>query len=212
MPGEPDNEAPAGRGRRRPRLRRRLPRGAIPFAGVLVAGVLIGWVLFHDDGSGPAPRKSTTAPAQRQARASVDVSVYPRFGLTLGVPKGWRTSIRRGVLNAASADRSVSVALSVAGGPGDGRKVRRTDRVQLARLFKARELSRRRTQVGGAPTIVTELLGRTPRGQRIRILSMAASSRWRTYSAQVFTVPAPSTAHLLELRTLLTAVTYSRPR
>jgi hypothetical protein len=187
---------------------------AVAFAGVLAAGVLIGWVLFGDDDGAQAPsaQRTTTAPAARGPQVSVRQKAYPRFGLSIGVPEGWRTRIRRGVLNGSSADGTVSVAFSVAGGAGEGRAVRRSDRRQLARLFDAREVKRERAKIGAAPTIVTELAGRTRRRQRIRILSMAVSSRWRTYSVQVFTVLAPRARQLLELRALLTSVGYRRPR
>lgn len=210
MTNERDGETSAPRRRRRPRV----PVRAIAFAGVLAAGVLIGWVLFGDDDSSPAPERAATAtaPAEGQKRVAVDARLYPRFGLALGVPKGWRTTIRRGVLNAASNDGRVSVAFSVSGGSGEGPRVRRSDREELARLFKARELSRQRAKVGNAPTIVTELSGRSRNGRPIRILSMAASSRWRTYSVQVFTAPTPGSTRLLELRALLTSVGYSQPR
>jgi hypothetical protein len=205
---ERDDEPSAPRRRRRIRV----PVRAVAFAGVLVAGVLIGAVIFggHDDLS-PVPVATATAPAKGQQRVPVAARLYPRFGLALGVPRGWRTTIRRGVLNVASSDGRVSVALSIAGGANQGARVRRADREQLARLFKAREVSRQRAKVGAAPTIVTELDGRSRNRQRIRILSMASSSHWRTYSVQVFTVPAPGAQRLLELRALLTSVGYSDP-
>lgn len=205
-----EQEPPAPRRRRRPHVPVRL----IAFVGVLCAGVLIGWVLFNRDDSTPArsaPVTTTGQPAG-QRRIPVDSRHYPRYGLTFGLPKGWETSIRRGVLNAASGDDVVSVAISAAGGPGDGQQVRRSDRRELTRLFRARELTRQRAKVGLAPTIVTELVGRTRRRHRIRILSMAASSRWRTYSIQVFTVLQPNARRLLELRTLLASVRYREPR
>jgi hypothetical protein len=209
---EHDDEPTA---RRRPRRRRpRVPVRAVAFVGVLAAGVLIGWVLFGgDDGTrAPAQQATSTAPAGRQPRIVVDSRAFPRFGLSFGLPRGWRTRTRRGVLNAASADGSVSVAFSVAAGAGEGPAVRRSDRRQLTRLFRAREVSRERARIGNAPTIVTEFVGRTRRRQPIRILSMAVSSRWRTYSVQVFTVVAPRARRLLELRSLLSSVGYRQPR
>jgi hypothetical protein len=209
MADERDDDRAAPRRRRRPRV----PVRALAYAGVLAAGVLIGWVLFDGEDSSPAPERAATAtaPAKGQQRVPVDARLYPRFGLALGVPKGWRTTIRRGVLNAASGDGRISVAFSVAGGAGQGPRVRRSDRNELTRLFAAREVSRQRAKVGTAPTIVTELAGRSRNRRPIRILSMATSSRWRTYSVQVFTAPAPGARRLLELRALLTSVGYSQP-
>ena len=188
---------------------RRLPKQIIAFVGVLLAGVLIGWVVFRDDEAAPAP--STTTVAGRTVAA--DARVYPKLGITLDLPKRWRTSFRGSVLTAVSPDETVSMALSVAGGAGArvGQKVRRTDRTELARLFRAREISRHRAKVGTATTIVTELLGRARNNRPIRILSMGPSSRWRTYSVQSFTVLRPTAVRIAELRTLLASVRYREP-
>lgn len=190
--------------------RRRRPRRAkqvIAFIGVLCAGVLIGGVVFRDDEpSTPGPGASTLPAVASDSRT------YPKLGLVLGLPKGWKTSFRGSVLTAVSADETVTAAFSLAGGAGDGRRVRRADRNELARLFKAREISRERAKVGTATTIVTELLGVARNRRPIRILSMGASSRWRTYSIQVFTVLGPASARVAELRALLTSVRYRQPR
>lgn len=194
-----------------PAPRRRLPRvaiQAIAFAGVLLAGVLIGWVVFRDDAATPASATTTVAGVP----VTSDTRVYPKLGITLELPKRWTTSFRQSVLTAVSPDDTVSVAVSAAGGSGDGQRVRRSDRTQLARLFNARELTRQRAKVGTATTIVTELFGRARNGKPIRILSMGASSRWRTYSIQAFTVPQPREVRLAELRTLLASLRYRQPR
>ena len=188
--------------------RRRIPNQLLAFVGVLCAGVLLGWVVFRDDESVPAP--STTTVAGQSVAA--DARVYPKLGLTLDLPRGWKTSFRQSVLTAVSRDETVSVALSVAGAAGNGQRVRRTDRTELARLFKARELSRRRAKVGTATTLVTELVGRARNRRPIRILSMGTESRWRTYSIQTFSVLRPSASRIAELRTLLASVRYRKPR
>ena len=180
----------------------------IAFAGVLCAGVLIGWVVFRDD-DGASTRAASGPEAQRVATETRD---YPGLGLTFELPATWRTSFRGAVLTAAARDDSVSVALTNAGGPRDGQKVRRSDRDELARLFTAEQLSRQRAKVGTASTVVTELIGQTRDRRPIRILSMGASSRWRTYSIQVFTVPRPIARRIAELRTLLASVRYRKPR
>ena len=115
------------------------------------------------------------------------------------------------MLTAVSSDESVSVAISSAGGAGAGQRVRRADRAELARLFKARELSRQRAKVGTATTIVTELVGRARNRRPIRILSMGASSRWRTYSIQAFTVLQPTALRVSELRVLLASLRFREP-
>ena len=189
------------------RGKRRLPKQVVAFVGVLLAGMLIGWVVFRDDETAPTPATSTVAGQPIAA----DARVYPKLGLTLDLPKGWKTSFRGSVLTAVSRDETVSVALSIAGGADVGQTVRRTDRTELARLFGAREIGRNRAKVGSATTIVTELLGRARNRRHIRILSMGPSSRWRTYSVQSFTVLRPTAVRIAELRTLLASVRYRRP-
>ena len=190
---------------------RRSRRGAaqvVAFIGVLCAGLLIGWVLFRDDDSLPASATTTVAGVP----VTADAREYPKLGITLNLPKRWETSFRQSVLTAVSPDATVSVALSAAGGAGDGQQVRRSDRTELASLFRARELGRHRAKVGTATTIVTELVGQSRNRKPIRILSMGASSRWRTYSIQAFTVPQPRELRLAELRTLLTSMRFRQPR
>jgi hypothetical protein len=187
---------------------RRLPKQLVAFVGVLLAGVLIGWVVFRDDEAAPAPAATTTVAG---VRVAADARVYPKLGITLNLPKGWRTSFRGSVLTAVSRDETASVALSTAGGPADGPNVRRTDRTELKRLFKAREVGRSRAKVGTVTTIVTELVGRTSNRRPIRILSMGPSSRWSTYSIQSFTVLRPSSRRIAELRTLLASVRFRQP-
>jgi len=200
---EPDHGATRERRRRRPYIAPKV----LAFAGVLCAGVLIGWVVFRDeDPSAPA------TPAAAGLQVAADERVYPKLGIALDLPKGWKTSFRRSVLTAVAQDETVSFALSAAGGGGEGPRVRRSDRNQLARLFNARELSRNRAKIGTATTIVTELLGRSRNGRPIRILSLGAASRWRTYSIQSFTVLRPSARRLAELRTLTTSVRFRQPR
>ena len=58
---------------------------------------------------------------------------------------------------------------------------------------------------------MTELVGRARNRRPIRILSMGASSRWRTYSIQAFTVLQPTAPRLAELRSLLASVRYGEP-
>ena len=201
---EPRENEPGRRRRRLPHIPPRL----VAFVGVLCAGVLIGWVVFRDDAS--APGSGTTTVSGRLVAA--DERVYPKLGVTLDLPKRWKSSFRQSVLTLVSSDETVSVAISAAAGGGQGPRVRRSDRNELARLFKARELSRNRAKIGTATTIVTELIGRSRNGRPIRILSMGASSRWRTYSIQTFTVPRPAAPRLAELRTLLASVSFRQPR
>ncbi len=202
MATDRDEGSPEARRRRLPRV----PNQLIAFLGVLCAGVLIGWVVFRDDDTAP-PSNTPTVPG----RVAADARVYPKLGLTLDLPKRWTTRFRGSVLTAVSRDSTVSVALSVAGGGNVGQRIRRIDRTELARLFKAKEISRSRAKVGTETTIVTELIGRARNGRPLRILSMGPSSRWRTYSIQAFTVLRPGALRVAELRTLLASVRYREP-
>ena len=204
MATEPDEPSATEAQRRRlPRV----PKQVVAFLGVLCAGVLIGWVIFRDDETAPAPAASTVS---GQAVAA-DARVYPKLGITLDLPKRWKTAFRGSVLTAVSRDSTVSIALSVAGGGNVGQRIRRIDRSELARLFKAKEISRSRAKVGTETTIVTELIGRARNGRPLRILSMGPSSRWRTYSIQAFTVLRPGARQVAELRTLLASIRYRQP-
>jgi len=204
MATELDEDSPAAPRRRRPRVSRQV----IAFVGVLCAGMLIGWVVFGDDGSTPAPATTTAS----SPRVASDTRLYPKLGITLGLPRGWKTSFRGSVLTAVSRDETVSIALSIAGGPRDGQRIRRSDREELARLFNAREVSRQRAKVGTATTIATDLVGRARNRRPIRILAMGPSSRWHTYSIQAFTVLQPTPVRVAELRTLLASLRYRQPR
>ncbi len=205
---EPDRGSPSdpkSTMARRPGRRRRIVRRlGIPAVAVGV-GLGLGWLLFDDDGQ-PVAGTST-----QQVRIDVDPRTFKKFGIAFGRPKGWSAAVRRGVLNASSPDSSMSVAISIAGASGKEQQVRASDRKELKRLFKAKEVGRRRSSVGTAPTLITELTGTQSKGRRIRILSMGLSSRWQTYSVQVFTVPQPSSRRVLELRALLSSVRYSKP-
>ena len=200
----PAPASPSPSPRRNGRGRRGLVQ-IVAFIGVLCAGLLIGWVVFRDDESRPGSDPEN-APA-----VAANTRTFPRLGISLGLPTGWKTSFRGSVLTAVSRDETVSVALSDAGGPDAGQRVRRGDREELTRLFKAGELSRQRAKVGTASTVVTELVGRARNRRPIRILSMGASSRFRTYSIQVFTVLRPANRRIAELRTLLASVRYRQP-
>lgn len=199
-------QAPDGPRARRPRIAKQL----IAFVGVLCAGVLIGWVVFGDDD--PSSVTAATATLDQRTRIDINRRTFSRLGLSLSLPRAWDTTTRQGVLSVASSDNRVSVAISAAGGAGKDKQVRRSDRRELAQLFGARELNRRRGTVGTIPTIVTEFVGRTRKRQQIRILSMGVSSRWRTYSVQVFTALSPTATRLVELSTLIASVRFRNPR
>lgn len=198
--------------RHRPRAPSKLDTGSrrlIVGAGLAVAlGVFVGWALFHGGEEARAP-ESAPVPANLGAGAITRASQY---GLRYRLPAGWVTTIKQGVLNIAAPDKNVSVTLAMTPGRPDVRGVRRDDRRQLKELFKAREVDRRRYAVGPLRTLVTELQGRTNAGREIRILSMGVSSKWRTYSVQVFSAPQPTRVRALELQGLIASFKFDKPR
>lgn len=171
-------------------------------------GVIIGWALFRDDNA-PTPPQATTPLTTTGAGAPARFS---QFGLRFQRPAGWTSTIRQGVLNVAAPDNTVSVTVAMPPGKPDVQGVRGADRKQLLELFDAREVDRRRYAVGPLPTLVTEMLGRTETGRKIRILSMGVSSRWRTYSVQVFSAPQAQQARALELQALIASFEFRKPR
>lgn len=200
---------PSARPRSRPPADRRA-LGLIGGALLAVAlGILIGWLLFRGDERRPPSPVATVAPPPGAAGAPAR---FDQFGLRFQRPAGWSTAIKQGVLNVAAPGSTVAVTVSMTQRRTDERAVRRKDRADLKRLFKAREVERRRYAVGPLPTLVTELAGTTRRGSQVRILSMAVSSRWRTYSVQVFSTPRPTRLETLQLQALIASFQFRRPR
>ena len=185
----------------------RLITGALLAVGV---GLLIGWAVFGG-GDGKASTDATT-PAVSATTGAGAVVRFGQYGITLRRPAGWSSTITKGVLNLAAPDSTISLAVSMAPGHPGVKGVRRSDREELARLFHAREVDRRRYAVGPLNTLVTEMVGRTGQGHPVRVLSMGVSSRWRTYSVQVFSAPHPPRARALELQGLVACFAFARPR
>src|SRR6478672_6705600 len=97
----------------------------------VAAGVLIGYAVFGDDGDSgrsPATAPATVPPATAAAAAGALVR-FDQYGLTLRRPAGWTSGIKRGVLNVAAPDETVSLALAMPQGRPDARTLRGTDRV-----------------------------------------------------------------------------------
>lgn len=197
-----------------PADQRRGPSPRVLAAAVaLAAGLLLGgWALLGGggDGSPAATSQPATTPAAATAVRTVSAT-YPRFGLRFARPAAWRSAVKRGSLGITSTDRTISVAVSMPPGRPAARIISRTDRVELRRLFHAREVGRQRSHLGPLATTITELVGRTAKHHRVRILAMAVSSRYRTYSVQVFTVLKPQRRHLREVEALLASLRFSAP-
>jgi hypothetical protein len=56
-----------------------------------------------------------------------------------------------------------------------------------------------------------ELLGRDERGREIRMLTLADSSRYRTYGVSVFSGRRPSLARLAQARLILGSIRFTKP-
>jgi hypothetical protein len=179
-------------------------------AAALGLGLLLGWLLFHDGGSKPAVASSAAQPASGPA-GSTHVS-FGQFGVSLALPHDWTSDIRKGVLNLASPDQTVSVTLSMAPGRPDVHLLGRSDRLQLERLFHARVVSRTRSKVGTEPVLISDLRGKTAKGRPVRILSTGLTTRWRTYSIQTFTTPQPPPARAQEFDQLMSTLRFRAPR
>lgn len=186
----------------------RLAGGGVLAVGV---GVLIGWAVFHGGDRAGGTSAGTSGGITVPGAAAAPVS-FDQFGITFQRPAGWSTAIRRGVLNVAAPDRSVVLTLSMPPGRPDVRTLRGKDRQELEKLFSAKEVQRRRFSVGPLDTLVTEMLGRTNSGRRIRILSMGVASKWRTYSIQVFSAPRLPAQQALQLQALINSFRFRKPR
>lgn len=179
-------------------------RQALVVAAALLLGGFLGWLLFADHGGGPSGGRAAIAPTKLR------VATYPTIGLGLAQPTTWHGSLQRGVVRLLSSDQSVSVAISAPAAAGQDAQLRRADATDLRRLFRpSRLLGRQRGKIGGLPALITELVGTSPRRSKIRILSTALSSPYRSYSIQVFTALRPSSQRLLELRSVLASVRFS---
>lgn len=186
---------------------RRLLGGALLAVGV---GVLIGWAIFHgggDDSGRAGAAAPVTVPGAQAAPAR-----FNQFGITFQRPAGWSTEIKEGVLNVAAPDRTVVLTVSKPPGKPDVRELRGNDREELKKLFDAKEVQRRRFSVGPLDTLVTEMLGKTRTGRKVRILSMGVSSKWATYSIQVFSAPKLSAQRALELQSLINSFKFHKPK
>jgi hypothetical protein len=61
------------------------------------------------------------------------------------------------------------------------------------------------------PARTTELVA-TQGGRKIRILSVTAASRWRTYQVALFSALPPAAGRLVEAREIVRSFAFQRPR
>lgn len=187
----------------------RLPVLAVLTA--LIVGGVVGALVFGGNGSS-SDRSTTSSTATPTVATSLRPKRYGSLGMSIAPPRGWRVTERSGVIRMLSPDQTVSLAVSAPQSAGHEVDLRRSDSQALQSLFKpARVLGRQRGKIAGAPALTTELSGVTPKHRPVRILSTAVSSAYRTYSVQVFTVPKPATARLLEIRNALGSMQFFAP-
>lgn len=178
-------------------------------AAALLVGAFLGWLLFAGHGGGG--RGGSLRP--RVIASKFHAVMYPTLGLSVAEPDAWQSSEQRGVVKLLSPEQSVSIAISTPAGAGQDAQLRRLDITDLQRLFRPVQLvGRRRGIIGGRSALTTELLGTSPRHIKIRILSTAVSSAYRTYSIQAFSAQRPPAQRLLELRAVLGSVRFSAPK
>jgi hypothetical protein len=138
--------------------------------------------------------------------------VDKRLGMRFGYPPSWRLERRGPARRLFSPDRSISIVL---GSPTPGAfvpLVRRDSERTLRRTYRpARIVGRQPGRLGTQRVLTTEMTGTTRSGGRIRILSIAAASRWRTYAVAVFSSTRPPAPRLLEAQAILRSVVFVRP-
>ncbi len=189
-------------------------------AGLVVAGLglgaLLGWIFGQDhggDSSTDARVTSLTAPRAVPKVALGKSTDLPVLGVRVAKPAGWQLTQRSGVAKLSTDDGTVSLAVSNAGGPHQQQMVRRYEQAELLRLFKpAQVVGRQRGKIGLLPALSTEIAGTTKQRRPLRILTTAVSTKYRTYSVQVFSTPRPPSAHLTEVQAILRAVRFSKPK
>lgn len=202
--------------RRQARAPRRGPQ-VLALVATLALGTVLGWAIFGRDGDDAQPKAATTGPTGPTAtgagpKVSLSKAAFPRLGLAFGRPLGWTASQQSGVVKLSATDATVSLAVSIAGAAGRDKQVRRYEQGQLLRLFKpARVIGRQRGKIGLLPVLSTEIAGTIKRRRPIRILSTAATTRYRTYSVQVFSTPRPPAARLAEVRAMLNSFRFAKP-
>jgi hypothetical protein len=194
----------------------------VAMAVSLGLGILIGWVAFHGGSAKPAALnaqqvQTVPLPLNAQHVPQVRVALVPivnrALGVRLGRPPGWRASVQHRVIKLLSPDQSMSLGISAPSPPNQAKQLRRFDKAQLVKLFKpAKVIGRTRGKIGPVAVLTSEIEGTNQRHQRIRILTTAASSAFRTYSIEAFSAPTPPALRLAELQAILRSFRFFRPR
>jgi hypothetical protein len=160
-----------------------------------------------------AQHETSTEPLPASLTLRVRNVSYANLGLEFAQPLGWARSRRGSAILVRSNDRTTAVAIS-SPTQGDFARLVAADSVRtlLRDYAPARVIADRAGRLGRVPVKTTEIVGAAARGRRIRILSLAAATHWRTYSVQLFSDARPTLARLAEARALLGSVVLFKPR
>jgi len=160
--------------------------------------------------SGSSPHQARTSQPPTAAPA-IDRFALARLGLRGRQPRDWHRAAHGDRLELRSADGTM---LLVFASPTSGSFVARVqhdaERALLDSYKPAAIVTRRRGRLGAAAASTTEILA-TQRGHRIRILSIAAASRWRTYTVALFSALPPVDNRLAEAGQILSSVRFAAP-
>jgi hypothetical protein len=177
--------------------------------GAVLIGSVLGWLIFADHGS-----SSNSPPPGKALQISLRRGIYPPLGLALEQPTSWLTSSQAGVLTISSPDAGqTSVAITDPAPAGSDGRLRPEINSQLVKTFApAKVIAKRHGPIGKTPAITTAILGTSRAHRKVLILSTALSSKYRTYSIQVFFKATPPTKQsLLEVRNMLASISFFAP-
>jgi hypothetical protein len=178
--------------------------------GAVLLGSVLGWLIFGDHGSSSA----TSGPGKTALQISLRRGIYTPLGVALEQPTSWLTTSQSGVLTLSSPDAGqTSLAIADPAPAGNDAKLRPAINSQLVKTFQpAKVIAQRRGPIGTTPAVTTAILGTSRAKHKVLILSTAVSSKWRTYSIQVFFKAArPTKQSLLEVRNMLASIRFFAP-
>ncbi|HEV2769911.1 MAG TPA: hypothetical protein VGV40_06985 [Solirubrobacteraceae bacterium] len=135
-----------------------------------------------------------------------------KLAVQLSYPLTWERRSKDGVTRLKSPDRSMTIAMASPVGPGNVRQVRSdTERALREAYGPARVVARGRGLVSRQPALATEFAATDRRGRPLRILSIVASSGFRTYSLALFSNPRPDLRRYTEAQMILRSLHFIRP-
>jgi len=135
-----------------------------------------------------------------------------RLAVQLSYPLTWERRSKDGVTRLKSPDGSMTIAIASPTGPGKARQVRSdTERALREAYGPARVVARDRGRLSRQPALATEFAATSRRGDPLRILSVVASSGYRTYTMALFSGPRPDPRRYAEAQMILRSLHFIRP-